>query len=157
MSFTIPVEEQYPPPKQRLHQNAKRVSKTEVLGSPTKGKMGWFWLSVLRELGVDKADIREEWHRQPVSTIVHVVTLIVIIAGFLSLLSVQSYKNDLQEIRLEKMETSDKEEARLYGVHEAKIQVLESRLGGIETKMGSIDGKMDALLMGENGANKKRD
>lgn len=103
-----------------------------------------------------KENSLEEWHRQPVSTIVHVVTLIVIVAGFLSLLSVQSYKNDLQEIRLDRMEVSDKEEARLYGVHEAKIQVLESRLLGIESKMGSIDGKMDALLMGEHDASAKR-
>jgi hypothetical protein len=101
----------------------------------------------IRELGVSQTEIQSEWHRQPVSTTIHIITLIVMIAGFGGLIQNLSYRSELLEKRIENTETNDRDIAKIYGVHEAKIQVLESRLGGIETKMGSIDGKMDALLM----------
>jgi hypothetical protein len=103
----------------------------------------------LKEFAVSQTDIRSEWHRQPVSTTIHIITLIVMIAGFGGLIQNLSYRSELLEKRIESTESSDREIIKSYGVHEAKIQVLESRLGGIESKMGSIDGKMDALLLGE--------
>lgn len=103
----------------------------------------------LKEFAVSQTDIRNEWHRQPVSTTIHIITLIVMIAGFGGLIQNLSYRSELMEKRIDSVEEVDREGAKMYGVHEAKIQVLESRLGGIESKMGSIDGKMDALLLGE--------
>ena len=87
-------------------------------------------------------EVRKEWHAQPVSLVIHVVTLIVMIAGFGAVIGVMQERQEVQAHLLRDLQSAQMQTYRVDSSQDGKIAVLEAGFGQLDR---NIDKLIDAI------------
>lgn len=83
-------------------------------------------------------EIRREWHAQPVSMVVHLITLIGMIAGFGVVIGIMQERQDSSTRVQEVLQTQQLQTFQKDATQDGRLSVLENQFGTIDKKLDLV-------------------
>jgi TolA-binding protein len=82
--------------------------------------------------------VKQEWANQPVSLVIHIITLLIMLMGFGATAAVMKDRQDSSAVRMDRFEMRMETVGAKSSDHDAQIAVIRNELGNIKASIDRL-------------------